>query len=307
MMSDLLRHVDDYLRLRRALGFRLVFPGQVLPQFVTYLEAAGATTISVELAIAWAALPAGVQPISLAHRLGAVRGFARYLATIEPTTEVPPCGIWPSVARRPAPYLWSDAEVRALILAARGLQPPQQAVVHETLLGLLAVTGMRVGEALALTRPDVDLADGVITIREAKFGRVRLVPLHSSATNALRSYAARLEQLCPKPRSQMFFISGAGTALTYRSVRATFVELTTALGLRTTSVRPRIHDLRHSFAVRTLLTWERDGVDVADRMVVLSNYLGHVNPSGTYWYLSASPELMELAAARLSNRYGERS
>ncbi|MHB8312649.1 MAG: tyrosine-type recombinase/integrase, partial [Candidatus Dormibacteria bacterium] len=295
------------LRLRRALGFRLDFPGQVLPQFVTYLEAAGATTISVELAIAWAGLPDGVQPISLAHRLGAVRGFARYLATIDPATEVPPCGIWPSTARRPAPYLWSDAEVRALVIAARGLQPPLRATVYETLFGLLAVTGMRVGEALGLRWPDVDLADGVITICEAKFGRMRLVPLASSTTNALRAYAAHLDQLGPKPRSATFFISTAGTHLTYPSVHATFVDLTTALGLRTASERPRIHDLRHSFTVRTLLTWHRAGVDVADRMVVLSNYLGHVNPSGTYWYLSASPELMELAAARLNHRYGVRA
>lgn len=305
-MTDLAGHLHDYLRLRRALGFKLVFPGQVLPQFVTYLEAAAASTVSVELAIAWAGLPVGVQPISLSHRLGAVRGFARYLTTIDPATEVPPCGIWPSVAPRPTPYLWSDIEVGALLAATRGLQPPLQAATHETLFGLLAASGMRVGEALALGRNDIELAAGVITIRDGKFGRSRLVPLHASTTNALRSYAARRDVLCPGPKSTTFFVSGAGTALAYAGVRKTFNELTTAIGLRTGTVRPRIHGLRHSFAVRTLINWHRSGIDVEGRMAVLSTYLGHVNPAGTYWYLSASPELMELAATRLDNRFRAR-
>ncbi|MEA2589334.1 MAG: hypothetical protein QOH66_2261 [Actinomycetota bacterium] len=305
-MSDLARHLEDYLRTRRALGFKLVFPGQVLPQFVAYLEAAGASTISTDLAIAWAGLPGGVQPISLAHRLGAVRGFTRYLATIDPTTEVPPCGIWPSTARRPTPYLWSAVEVRALLDAAHGLQPPLRAATHEALFGLLAASGMRVGEALGLGREDIELTGGVITIREGKFGRSRLVPLHPSTTNALQSYAARRDQLCPKPRPTTFFVSSVGNKLAYSEVHKTFTELTTAIGLRTVTARPRIHDLRHSFAVRSLIDWHRSGLEVEGRMTVLSNYLGHVNPSGTYWYLSASPELMELAAARLSSRFRPR-
>lgn len=305
-MTDLARHLQDYLSLRRALGFKLTFPGQVLPQFLTYLEAAGASSVSAALAIAWAGLPGGVQPISLAHRLGAVRAFARYLATLDPATEVPPCGIWPSVARRPTPYLWSDPEVRALLDATRGLYPPLRAATHEALFGLLAASGMRVGEVLGLGRSDIDLTAGVVTIREAKFGRSRLVPLHASTTSALLSYAERRDELCPRPRPPTFFVSGVGTALAYRGVLKTFVELTTAIGLRSGAARPRIHDLRHSFAVRTLINWHRSGIDVGGRMGVLSNYLGHVNPSGTYWYLSASPELMELAAARLDNRFGAR-
>lgn len=305
-MNDLAAHVEDYLRMRRALGFKLTFPGKVLPQFVAYLHAAGTSTISVESAIAWAGLPKGVQPISLAHRLGAVRGFARYLATIDPSTEVPPCGIWPSVTRRPIPYLWSDAEVRALLDATRGLRSPIRAATHETLFGLLAVSGMRIGEAVHLDRDDVDLVGGVITIRDGKFARSRLVPLHPSTTNALVSYAGRRDELCPKPASAAFFISSTGTALAYNGVRAIFIELTTTIGLRTASVQPRIHDLRHSFAVHTLIDWHRAGIDVEVRMAVLSNYLGHVNPAGTYWYLSGAPELMELAAARLEDRFGAR-
>ena len=305
-MSALDRHVEAYLGLRRALGFKLAFEGQVLPQLATYLDAAGASTVTVELAIAWAGIPQGVQPISRAHRLGAVRGFARYLQTIDPATEVPPCGIWPSVAPRPAPYLWSDVDVRALLDAARQLRPPVRAATHEALFGLLAASGMRIGEALRLERDDVDLDRGVVTIREAKFGRSRLVPLHPSTTDALRSYATRRAELCPTPRSTTFFVSSVGTALLHGGVRKTFIGLTTAVGMRTPTVRPRIHDLRHSFAVGTLVRWHRSGIDVAGRMALLSTYLGHVNPAGTYWYLSAAPELMELAAARLDGRFGAR-
>lgn len=303
-MNDLAAHLDDYLRLRRGLGFKLVFPGDVLPQFVAYLDAAGAQTVSVEAAIAWAGIPVGVQPISLAHRLGAVRGFARYLATIDSSTEVPPCGIWPSVQRRPTPYLWSEADIVSLLVATRGLQPSLRAATHEALFGLLAASGMRVGEALKLGRGDVDLDDGVVTVNDGKFGRTRLVPLHPTTTTALSSYAQRREAAWPK--STTFFVSSAGTPLSHGGVHKTFVGLTTAIGVRTAAVRPRIHDLRHSFAVATLVDWHRAGVDVEGRMAVLSNYLGHVNPAGTYWYLSASPELMELAAARLQLRFGSR-
>jgi integrase len=304
--TDLARHLQDYLRLRRALGFKLKFLGEVLPQFLTYLEAAGASSVTAALAIAWAGLPQRVQPISLAHRLGAVRGFARYLATLDPATEVPPSGVWPSVARRSAPHLWTEPEVRALVDATGGLHPPLRAATYTALFGLLAASGMRVGEVLGLGRNDVDLTAGVINVREGKFGRSRLVPLHTSTTSALSSYAECRDRLSPKPRAATFYLSSVGTALHYKGVYRTFVGLTTAIGLRTRAVRPRIHGLRHSFAVRTLVNWYRSGVDVEGRMGALSNYLGHVNPSGTYWYLSASPELMELAASRLGNRFGVR-
>lgn len=303
-MTDFASHARDYLRTRRALGFKLAFPGQVLPQFAAYLGAAGAPTLTVALAIAWAGLPQGVQPISLAHRLGAVRGFARYLQTIDPATEVPPCGIWPSTAPRPTPYLWSDAEIRALLDATRQLHPPLRAATHETLFGLLAASGLRVGEALSLTRDDVDLVDGVLAIREAKFGRSRLVPLHASTTDALRDYATRRDQLSPTGAATTFFVTSVGLALRYGGVRTTFNQLTATIGLRTATKRPRMHDMRHSLAVRTLISWHRAGINIETRMPVLSNYLGHVNPAGTYWYLSAAPELMGLAAARLDARFG---
>jgi integrase/recombinase XerD len=305
-MSDLTGHVQDYLKIRRALGFKLKREGQVLPQLVAYLEAAGAQTLTAQLAISWARLPQEVAPINWAHRLGAARGFATYLKTIDPCTEVPARGVFPTRVARRNPHLWSQAEVCALLAAARQLQPPLRAVTHEALFGLIAVSGLRIGEAIGLARDDVDLTSGVLTIREAKFGHSRLVPLHPSTIDVLNSYAACRDRLCPKPRSRALFLSSVGTALLAGCVHRTFNQLTTVIGLRSTTMRPRVHDLRHSFAVRTLVQWHRSGVDVAGHMAVLSTYLGHVNPAGTYWYLSASPELMALAAARLDSRYGAR-
>jgi len=304
-MSDLSVHVQDYLRLRRALGFKLEFPGHVLPQLAAYLDAAGEPTLTAALAVAWAGLPEGVQPISLAHRLGAARGFAKYLQTIEPATEVPPYGIWPSTAPRPVPYLWSAGDVGRLLDAAHRLDPPLRAATHHTLLGLLAATGLRIGEARRLDRDDVDLTDGVLNIGDAKFGRSRLVPLHLTVTHALGVYAECRDRLDPtSKRSARFFVSHRGAPLTYGAVHETFVALTTAIGLRTPTSRPRVHDLRHSFAVQTLIDWHRSDVDIDGRMAVLSTYLGHVSAAGTYWYLSAAPELMDLAVARLDRRFG---
>lgn len=292
--------------MRRALGFKLRREGQVLPQLVAYLDAVGAETLTAELAISWALQPQGVAPINWAHRLGAARGFATYLKTIDPYTEVPARGVLPSNAARRTPHLWSLTEVCALLTAARQLRPPLRAATHEALFGLIAVSGLRIGEAIGLTRDDVDLTGGVLTIRDAKFGHSRLAPLHPSATDALGSYAARRDRLCPTPRSRTFFLSSVGTALLAGGVHRTFNQLTIDTGMRTATAQPRVHDLRHSFAVATLIDWHRSGVDVAGHMAVLSGYLGHINPAGTYWYLSASPELMELAAARLDARYGAR-
>ena len=287
-MSELHRHLEDYLRLRRSLGFKLEFPGLVLPSLVTYLEAAGAAAITAELAVAWAGLPRGVLPITWAHRLGAARGFARYLKAIDPATEIPPAGIWPSVSPRPRPWIWAETDIRRLLSAARTLRPPLRAATYETLFGLLAAAGMRLGEAIKLERADADLADGVLTIRDGKFGISRLVPLHPGVTAALREYTACRDRLLPRPATTKFFISTAGTPLRTSGVDHTFAQLTTALGLRTRARRPRIHDLRHSFAVRQLLQWHREGADVRARMPVLSAYLGHVSPAGTYWYYSDS-------------------
>jgi integrase/recombinase XerD len=303
-MSALAAHLADYLTLRRSLGFKLGWQGADLAGLVAHLDAAGASTITTELAIAWAQLPQGVARLRWAHRLGAARGFARYLAAIDPATEVPPPDVFGAREIRPAPYLWAAEDVVRLLGAARTLRPPLRAATHEALFGLLAVSGMRLGEAIGLARGDVDLDAGVLTIEDAKFRRARLVPLHPSAVDALRAYAECRDRLCPAPRAGTFFLSSVGTALLANGVQGTFRELTRALGLRTTTVRPRLHDLRHSFAVQTLIDWYRAKGDVEADLAVLSTYLGHVNPAGTYWYLSAAPELTELAVGRLAAHAG---
>jgi len=305
-MTWLHEHVDDYLRLRRALGFTLEREGQLLAQFANHLQALGAERLTSELAIAWAKEPAAAQSSHWAKRLGVVRHFAAYLKTIDATTEVPPTGVFGARRQRCVPYLYSDRDVARVLEAARALRPPLRAATHEALFGLLAATGMRIGEALALERGDVDLDRGVITIRHAKFDRERLVPLHESTTAALRSYATERDRLSPGPRPAVFFCSGVGTALSRSAVDKVFRDITVAIGLCTATVRPRVHDLRHSFAVRTIVQWQRSSVSVDQHIAVLSTYLGHVAPSDTYWYLSASPELMELAGQRLEARFGGR-
>lgn len=303
-MSTLSAHVEDYLRLRRALGYKLERAGHLLPNLVAYLEAAGSAKLTTELAISWARLPANARPNHWAARLAIARGFARYLQTIESATEVPPPAVFPARRHRPAPYLWSQQDIHRLLDGARALRPPLRAATHEALFGLLAVSGMRVGEAAGLDRDDVDLEVGVITIRHAKFDRSRLVPLHATTTSALRAYATERDRLCPAPASTAFFVSGVGTRLGRGDVAKTLRRITTAMGLRTDTVHPTPHQLRHSFAVRTLIDWHRSGVRVDEHIATLSTYLGHVSPADTYWYLSASPELMGLAADRLDARFG---
>jgi integrase/recombinase XerD len=303
-MSVLRAHVDDYLQLRRALGFKLERAGQLLPQLVTYLEGAGAATVTSDLAIAWARLPERARPNHWAQRLAVARGFARYVQAMDPTTEVPPVGVFPARRHRPTPYLWSRRDVCGLLAGARALRPPLRAATYQALFGLLAASGMRVGEAIALQREDVDLQAGVITIRQAKFDRSRLVPLHPTTTEALSRYAAERDRLCPRPASRTFFLSAVGTRLDRSGVAKTLRKITTAMGVRTQTVHPRAHDLRHSFAVDTLIRWQRSGMSVDENIAALSTYLGHVSPADTYWYLSASPELMALAARRLQWRFG---
>jgi len=308
-MKGLAEHAEDYLRLRRGLGYKLERHGRLLPQLIAYLEAAGERTITRELAISWARLPAAAHPSWWAARLAIARGFALYLQTIDPATEVPPAGVFAAHYRRPTPYLWSGEDICRVLEAAGGLGPPLKAASYQALFGLLAVTGMRVGEALALERRDVDLEEGVITIRQetAKLERARLVPLHPTAVQALRCYADARARLCPMPRSRAFFLSASGARIDRSAVSKTLRAITTALGLRTEAVRPRAHDLRHSFALSTLLGWQQAGVRIEERIATLSTYLGHVSPADTYWYLTATPELMGAAAERLQRRFGGQS
>lgn len=299
-MSGLAGHVEDYLRLRRALGFKLRFHGRVLPSLAAYLEEAGAPTVTAELAVAWAGLPQGVHPVVWSARLGAARGFARYLKTVDQAAEIPPDRVWPTAAPRRQPFIFAESDIARLLLAARALNPPLRAATFEAMLGLIAATGMRPGEAIGLERAGTDLESGLLTIFSTKSGRDRLIPLHPTVTAALAGYARRRDELCPAPSTSRFFVSSVGTPVHERLADMAFAQLTEGLGLRAGGRQPRIHDLRHTFAVRQLLAWHRDGADVNAKMPVLSAYLGHVGPAGTYWYLTAVPELMELAAARLT-------
>jgi integrase len=228
-----------------------------------------------------------------------VRGFARYLHAIDPAHEIPPPGLLAVPRRRPAPYIYTPDQIDEVLRATRRLNPPLRAVTYRTLLGLLAGTGMRLGEAFALTRSDVDLGLGMVTIGHAKFDRMRLVPQHPSVTAALGSYAKARDRLCPNASCDRFFVSVTGRPLRRGEADSVFRDITAGIGLRTETVQPRIHDLRHSFAVRTLIDGHRNGADISSLLPVLSTYLGHVEPANTYWYLSAVPELMQLAAARL--------
>lgn len=307
-MSDLSQAVEDYLATRRALGFKLERDGRLLTDFVASLDQAGQITITIDAALAWATLPVGAEPSWWGTRLSIVRGFARWRAAFDPATEVPPADLLAVQSRRAEPYPYTDDDVASLMRAARAIPLPLKAATYEALIGLLAVTGMRVGEAIGLDRGDLDRDEGVLAVREAKFNKSREVPLHPSTVEALAAYAGLRDRLCPRPTSPSLFISTAGTRLIYKNVHRKWLDLVSIAGLerRSPRCRPRPHDLRHRFAVTTLVGWYRDGANVEARLPQLSTYLGHVAPSGTYWYLHAAPELMARAAQRLEAAESDR-
>jgi integrase/recombinase XerD len=292
---------EDYLALRRSLGHKLADAGRLLPRFVACLDQAGARTVTIEAAVTWAQEP-DADPGSTvwARRLIVARGFARHMSGIDPRTEIPAAGLISCPQRRRPPFIFSDADVTAVMAQAHAIRWPLPAVTHETLIGLLAVTGMRVGEAIRLDRADIDWAEGALLIRQSKFAKSRQVALHPSALDALSRYARRRDELAPKPGTPGFFVSMRGTRLIYQAVHEVFRKSCEASGVGNSStVIPRIHDLRHSFAVGCLLQWYRDGADVQARLPWLSAYLGHRDPRSTYWYLSAAPELLAHAARLL--------
>lgn len=307
-MSSLRQAVDEYLALRRGLGFSLQRPAALLRNFAAFLERAGAPYITRELALRWAQQPAHTQPAHWASRLSVVRRFAQFWSASDPRTEVPPHGLLPHRYGRKSPYIYTAGEIGRLIAAARqlpsatGLRP----ATYATLFGLLAVTGLRISEALALNQGDVDWSEAVLTIRRTKFGKSRLVPVHPSTRRALQRYCGLRDRVHPKPATGSVFVSERGARLTAWTVRYTFNKLSRQIGLRGPADRrgPRLHDFRHRVAVNTLLHWYRAGVDVERHLPELSTYLGHGHIADTYWYLSAVPELLRLAAARLEARGG---
>ncbi|MGP8152422.1 MAG: tyrosine-type recombinase/integrase [Acidimicrobiales bacterium] len=280
-MSALCSALEDYLALRRSLGFKLDRDGRLLAQFVAYCDAAGAEALSIELAVAWATLPEGADPAWPAQRLSVVRGFAKYLALVDERTQIPPVGLLPDKSHRATPYLYSEDEVFRLMVAAERLPAPMRRVTTASIVGLLYATGMRIGEALRLDRADVDFNDCVLVVRDSKFGKSREVALHESTVEALRSYAKCRDELCPQASTEAFFLSATGTRVLYCNFHLAFLFLVREAGLRPHSprCRPRPHDLRHSFAVSTLIDWYRKGVEVEPRLAWLSTYLGHLAPT----------------------------
>jgi len=303
--GPLRQELADYLALRRALGYRMARPEKLLNQFLDYLAHHGASRITVATALDWARLPANGTSNWWAYRLSAVRGFATYLHALDPMHEVPAPDLLPQRPRRASPYLYSDAEIAALIAAANTLSTPLRRTTFATLIGLLAVTGIRAGEAIGLDRGDVDLAARRLTVRFGKFGKTRELALHPSTIDALRRYQRLRDRLAPRTGTSAFFVSLAGNRLLYCNVHHAFHRLVRLAGLTPrSSCRPRIHDLRHSFAVHTMLDAYVCGEDGQARLTLLATWLGHVHPASTYWYLSASPELMAVAGTRLEAHLG---
>lgn len=304
-MTTLRRALTAYLQTRRALGFTSKRELKLLPQFVAFLDERGASFVTTAAAVAWAAQPRDAAPAWWTQRLVVVRGFAKYLQTIEPRTEVPPLDHLSHHRARSAPYVYSAADVTALLSATDTLRSPLKTATYRTLLGLLSVTGMRVGEAVALDERDVDRRRATVVIRKSKFDKSRELPVHASTLSALDRYRRDRDRLAPRRSSSSFFTSTVGSRLIYQNVHETFLQLVYAAGLGQRSPRPTIHDLRHTFAIQTILGWYRDQLDVEARLPLLSTYLGHIGPSSTYWYLTAVPELLEAATLRLERSWGK--
>lgn len=307
-MSALGTALETYLALRRRLGTELSRPAGYLRRFVEFADREGATVITIDLALRWAMAPTNATPATQASRLGDVRRFAAWLSATDSRTEVPPLGLLPGRHRRCTPYIYSDEEVQRIVRRARRLPSRLglRAQTYATLFGLLAAAGLRLSEALALDRDDVDLCAGVLLVRRSKFGKSRFVPIHESARRALQRYARQRDLLVPRVMSPAFLLAEAGSRVTQCSARYNFVVVSRAIGLRPPARGhhhghgPRLHDLRHRLAARTLVRWYREGRDVERELPKLSTYLGHAHVADTYWYIEAVPELLQLATARAS-------
>lgn len=313
-MSTMRAHAEQYLVMRRALGFKLTTFGTRLLGFVAYLEAHDMTVITTDAALAWAmTTPRSSDQVHWSRRLMVARIFARHMAVLDPATQIPPVDVLPHHYRRVTPHLFTEAQTAALLDATNSLRPPLRARTWHTLIGLLAVTGLRVGEACRLD--DIDLEDdtssdgvdagGLLTVRDSKHGKHRQVPIHASTVAALRDYQHVRDHAFPVLSTPALLVSTRGTRLD-ANVTRTFADLVRAAGIPTPAGQrpPRLADYRHSFATATLLDWYRDGEDAHARMLVLSTFLGHADPKSTYWYLTGTPELFALAADRLEHVFG---
>lgn len=302
-MTSLRKAAREYLTMRRSLGFKMRFMDSFLDKFVSFVKQQGSSYITTEIALRWAMRNESTQAGTSAKRLEKVRRFAQYRACTDIRTEIPTRGLIPHPSHRKKPYIYNNGEIKRLIAAAKtlpstvGLLP----YTYSTLLGLFAVTGLRRCEAIGLNREDVDLKHGVLTIRGTKYGKSRLVPIHKSTQRALGKYTRRRNLIHFQAKEPSFFLSDFGKRLAVRTVNKFFSDISHEIGLRAPSGQhaPRLHDLRHTFVVRTLVRWYRTGVDVDRHMPELSTYIGHACVASSYWYISAVPELLRLAMRRL--------
>lgn len=310
-MSKLQQGVNQYLTIRRALGFQLNSPARVLQRFVRFAESENAESITIDLIHRWSKQPSTAQPATWGQNYGIVRGFADWYSATDCHTEVLPKGLLPYQYRRQKPYIYSDNEIARIIQATAQLPSTRglRGLTYSTFFALMACTGMRISEALALDRDDVDLENGILTIRHAKFGKSRLLPLHSTSSHALSKYAMQRDRALGSVNTPAFFLSNRGKRITEWSARYTFARISQQVGIRPLASGqrhgrgPRPHDLRHRFAVRVLIGWYRAGYNVEAELPRLATYLGHVHIHDTYWYIEGVPELLQLATERLQRTH----
>ncbi|ETR69033.1 MAG: integrase/recombinase [Candidatus Magnetoglobus multicellularis str. Araruama] len=304
-MNNLQELLSEYIKLRRSLGFKLFETEWLLNKFISFLEEQGQVYITTNTALKWATQKQNCQPATWARRLSIVRLFAEYCFVYDTRTEIPPKNLLPYKYNRKEPYIYSDQEVLNIIEGAKNLKSKigLRPYTYSVLFGLLSVTGMRIQEVTNLNQKDVDLDEGLITIQETKFRKSRIIPIHESTQKMLNQYIAKRNNILGKISSNSFFLSDSGKRISTFTVRSTFVKVSCEIGLRKPSKShgydPRLHDFRHRFAIKTIINWYKTGCDVEREISKLATYLGHTHVSDTYWYLSAVPELMQLASKRL--------
>lgn len=308
----MVNRAKDYLEHRRALGFALDISGELLLQFARFADQSGHRgPLTTDLVLRWATLPEKASPRYQAGRLAIVRPFARYLAAEDGQSEIPDHRLLGKNYYRLQPHIYSDRQLYELVVAAAKLKPtyPLRPLTYSTLFGLLASTGLRVSEALKLRREHVDLTRGILRIEQTKFRKSRLVPLHTTVSQAMRRYVRERDNDASGRNSDAFFVGGHGLLLPYPTVQSTFCRLRTQLGWRSNGMLPypRIHDMRHTFACRRLQLWYEQGVDVDHAIAALATYMGHGKVTDTYWYLTGTAQLLSKAGQRFEEFAGQLS
>jgi integrase/recombinase XerD len=307
-MKSLATSLDDYLTIRRSMGYKLYETERLLIQFINFLDDKNERHITTALALEWAMLAKNTSRAHCSRRLSVIRLFAQYYQGDDQQTQIPPYHLLSQKPCRSHPYIYSDNEIRELLIASQSLSSHGlREHTYFTFFGLMVVTGCRISELLSLNQDDFSKDNGWIIIRNSKFNKSRLLPLHQSTINQLNKYIKIRDKLHPSPQTNAFFLSDKGIRITKWSTRYAFIQLSKQIGLRSASDShgPRIHDLRHSFTVKSVLKWYRDGADIDQKIPLLSTYLGHKKPSDTYWYLTAIPELLTQATMRLEKQLGE--